>query len=127
MFAMPPPPPELNIYSTCVERQDSIYNCCRFGNFCENFIFAKSVKSHICDVKNSQLGHDISKRQSDCAKSQICDVSRKQIPRENFRIYNMKTNADDFLLFDMIPSVLDTIVPGMSDAKVLSQFHYLYD
>ena len=28
---------------------------CRFGNFCENFIFANSIKRHISDVKNSRL------------------------------------------------------------------------
>ena len=27
-------------------------------NFSENFIFANSVKRHICNVKNSLLGHD---------------------------------------------------------------------
>ena len=26
-------------------------NYCKFGNFHENFIFAKSFKGHICDVK----------------------------------------------------------------------------
>ena len=26
---------------------------CKFDNFCENFIFANSVKTHICDVENS--------------------------------------------------------------------------
>ena len=26
---------------------------------CENFIFANSLKRHICDVKNSRLGHDL--------------------------------------------------------------------
>ena len=30
---------------------------CKFGNLRENFIFANSVKRHICDVKNSRLGH----------------------------------------------------------------------
>ena len=30
-----------------------------FGKFCQNFIFPKSVKRHICDVKNSRLGHGI--------------------------------------------------------------------
>ena len=30
-----------------------------FGNFRENFIFANSVKSHICDVNNSRLRHDL--------------------------------------------------------------------
>ena len=28
---------------------------CKLGNFCEIFIFANSVKRHICDVRNSQL------------------------------------------------------------------------
>ena len=28
------------------------------ANFHENFIFANSVKRHICDAKNSGLGHD---------------------------------------------------------------------
>ena len=27
--------------------------------FCENFISGNSVKRHICDVKNSRLGHDL--------------------------------------------------------------------
>ena len=30
---------------------------CKFGNFCEIFIFANSVKIHMCDVKYSRLGH----------------------------------------------------------------------
>ena len=37
-------------------------NCtgyCKSRNFCENFIFANSFKRHICDVKNSGLGHDL--------------------------------------------------------------------
>ena len=29
---------------------------CKFENFYENFIFANSIKRHICDVKNSQPG-----------------------------------------------------------------------
>ena len=32
---------------------------CKLGNFPENFIFVNSVKRHICDVKNVQLGHDL--------------------------------------------------------------------
>ena len=32
---------------------------CRFGNFCENFIFVNSIKRHISDVKNSQLRQDL--------------------------------------------------------------------
>ena len=29
------------------------------GYFRENFIFANSVKRHICDVRNSRLGHSL--------------------------------------------------------------------
>ena len=30
---------------------------CKFGNFRENFIFANSIKRHICDINN--LRHDL--------------------------------------------------------------------
>ena len=43
----------------------TIYYYCIFGNFRENFIFANSVKRHICDVKNSQLGLDLSSSVND--------------------------------------------------------------
>ena len=33
---------------------------CKSGNFRENFIFANSVKNHICDATYSRLGHDFS-------------------------------------------------------------------
>ena len=32
------------------------YMYCKFGNFCENFIFANSIKRHIWDVKNLEQG-----------------------------------------------------------------------
>ena len=32
---------------------------CKLRNFRENFLFAKSFKSHICDVKNLRQGHDL--------------------------------------------------------------------
>ena len=32
---------------------------CKFRNFHENFIFANSVKGHICDIKNSRLEHNL--------------------------------------------------------------------
>ena len=32
---------------------------CKVGNFREKIIFPNSVKRHICDVKNSRLGHDL--------------------------------------------------------------------
>ena len=49
-------------YSLCaqasVTRKDLDH--CKFRNFGENFILANSVKRHSCDIKNSQLGHDLS-------------------------------------------------------------------
>ena len=35
------------------------FSYCKSGNFSKNFIFANSVKRHICDAKNSRLGHDL--------------------------------------------------------------------
>ena len=32
---------------------------CKSGNFRESFVFAISVKSHICGVKKSRQGHDL--------------------------------------------------------------------
>ena len=61
---------------------------CKFGNFRENFIFANSVKRHICDVQTSQLRHDFTISVNDrvvllfregltFTKLRICEVSRK--------------------------------------------------
>ena len=36
-----------------------IEQCCRFGNFRENLIFAKNIKIHISVVKNSRLRQDL--------------------------------------------------------------------
>ena len=41
------------------------YEYFEFGNFRENFIFANSVKRHICDVENSRLGHDLPRSVND--------------------------------------------------------------
>ena len=45
---------------------------CKFGSFCEKFIFANSAKRHICHVKNLQLWADlaINEQQSDFTISQ---------------------------------------------------------
>ena len=32
---------------------------CKFGIFHENFIFVNRIKRYICDVRNSQLVHDL--------------------------------------------------------------------
>ena len=37
----------------------------KFGNFRENFIFAKNVHRHICHVINSQIGHDLPTSEND--------------------------------------------------------------
>ena len=61
---------------------------CKSGNFRENFIFTNSVKRHICDAKNSRLGHDLPVSVNDrvispfledliFTKLRICEVSRK--------------------------------------------------
>ena len=44
-----------------------IFGYCKFGNFRENFIFENDIKRHICEVRNSRLGHD--NRHSDFAIS----------------------------------------------------------
>ena len=68
---------------------------CKFGNFRENFIFAKSVKIQIYDVKHSQTGHDLPisvnhrvispiRESLIFTKLCICEVSRKLNSQENF-------------------------------------------
>ena len=58
------------------------------GNFRENFIFANSVKRHICDTKKLQLGHDLPLSVNErvispflevhiFTKLRICEASRK--------------------------------------------------
>ena len=73
-----------NIYT--FQRQcDTRY--CKFGNFCENFILANSIKRHICDIKIRDW-HDLPSSVNDrvispfCedfifTKLRICRVSRK--------------------------------------------------
>ena len=73
---------------------------CKSGNFRYNFIFANSVKRHICDVKNSRKGPDLPTSVNDrvilpfregfiFTKLRNCEVSRNYSPRENYRIYSM--------------------------------------
>ena len=38
---------------------NQLHHYCKFGNFRDNFIFANSMKKHICDVKKSRLGHNL--------------------------------------------------------------------
>ena len=51
---------------------------CKVGNFCENFIFANSIKRRICDVKNARLDHDLPSSVNDrMVLERICEVSQK--------------------------------------------------
>ena len=61
---------------------------CKFGNFRENFIFANSFKTHICDPQSSRLRHDLHvsvkgevnflfREGFNFTKLRICEVSRK--------------------------------------------------
>ena len=65
----------------------------RFGHFHENFIFANSVKSHICGIKNALLGHDLPISVNDrvispfweefiFTKLRICEVSQNKPSRK---------------------------------------------
>ena len=38
---------------------DNAKKYCKLGIFCENFIFANSVKRHICNDKILRLRHDL--------------------------------------------------------------------
>ena len=64
------------------------YSNCKFGNFLENFIFANSVKRHICNVQILQLRRDLPILVNDSVillfrevliftKLHICEVSQK--------------------------------------------------
>ena len=67
---------------------NKIFLFAKFQNFRENFNFANIVKRHICNVKNSLLGHDLPTLVHDrvilpfregfiFTKLRICEVSRK--------------------------------------------------
>ena len=73
-----------------------IHRYCKFGNFHENFIFANSMKIHICDIKYSRLGHDLPLPYNNrvislfpwVLFSQNFSSFVKINPHENFRIYS---------------------------------------
>ena len=63
--------------------------------FARDFIFANSVKRHICDVKNLRLGHDLPISVNERVivpfredfifkKLRLCEVSRKITPSQKF-------------------------------------------
>ena len=58
----------------------------KFGNFRENFIFANSVKRHICDVKNSQLeyGLPVSGNERVISPFRECAKFRENKPSRKF-------------------------------------------
>ena len=59
---------------------------CKSGNFRENFIFANSIKIHICDAKHSRLGRDLRILVNDRVISAFREDFAKF--REIFRIYS---------------------------------------
>ena len=82
---------------------------CKFAIFRDNFIFANSVKRHICDVKHSRLWYDLPISVNNIMISPIregliftklrtCEVSRKQNPRGYFRIYSKPVHGISVLL-----------------------------
>ena len=48
-------------------------NYCKLGNFHEHFIFVKSVKTHICDIKKLQQVCDLPTLVNDRVISSICE------------------------------------------------------
>ena len=66
---------EWNSVPLCIKWLRPFLWYCKFGNFRVNFIFANSVKRHICDVKiaNRVWFTYISNRQSDIANSRGFD------------------------------------------------------
>ena len=58
-------------WSDLTTKNGNVY--CKFGNFRENFIFANSVKRHICEIKNSRLGHDLLYQKIDRVISPFCE------------------------------------------------------
>ena len=61
---------------------------CKFGNFRENFIFAKSVKRHICDFQNSQLGHGLPISVND----RVVSTFRENFFSRNFAYAKLREN-----------------------------------
>ena len=43
----------------CFQKPYNTTAYCKFGTFCANFIFVKSVKIQICHIKNPRLEHDL--------------------------------------------------------------------
>ena len=60
--------------------------CCKFGTFRDNFIFANSVKTHICDVENSRQGRDLPLSVNDRVISPIReDIFSRNFTQAKFR------------------------------------------
>ena len=90
MFLLPIfiPEAELRVLINGSAYMSILLTYCKFENFRENFIFMKSVKKHICDIKKSRLRFDLPISVNDRAispfredfiftKLRICEVSRK--------------------------------------------------
>ena len=86
-------------------QSDQSFHCqyCRFGNFCERFIYVNKIKRHISDVRDSRLRQDLPISINDrvilpfhegfiFTKLRIYAYMRsfaKKSPRESFRIYSI--------------------------------------
>ena len=46
---------------------------CKFRNFCENFIFTNSAKTHVFNVKNLQQERDLPISVNNRVNSKICE------------------------------------------------------
>ena len=65
--------------TSAVSLTESDFDCfpvmiyCKYGNFRENYIFANSVKIHICDGKKSGLRQDLPLSVNDIVISAFCE------------------------------------------------------
>ena len=71
---------------------------CKFRNFCDYFIFINRVKWHICDIKNSPLGHDLPISVNDRYRV----ISRGFYFRENKTLVNsLYRSSENIWIFSM--------------------------
>ena len=104
---------------------------CRFGNFCENFIFSNSVKSLICRVKKSRLCHDLptkGHRVFAIWRDFFCETWRMQkVPNLQYKVpnsvawaftrLNLHVRTSQFRLIDL------TSIPGYQTAFLRESVH----
>ena len=86
---------------------------CKLGHFRENFNFASSVKTHICDVENSRQGRDLPISVDDRVDSPIRDKTFAKILKYSNCILSLcvclYSSAIAHLLFVMLLIIFLTI------------------